>query len=62
MNDHGRATARHTDIELHGTGAGLQRSLDGHERVFGSLRCVSPMSDDLDVAQMAYSSELGPEI
>ena len=50
------------DIELHGAGAGPQRSLEGHERVLWSAGRVSAMSDDLDVAQMAYSSELGPVI
>ena len=62
MNDHGRATARHTNIELHGTGASPERGFDGHERVLGSARRVSAMSNDLDIAQMAHSSELGPDI
>ena len=48
------------DIELHGAGAGPQRGLEGRERVLWSAGRVSAMSDDLDVAQMAYSSELGP--
>ena len=62
MNDHGRATGRNMDIELHRAGAGAQRSLEGHECVLRSARRISTMSDDLDVAQLAYSSELGPEI
>ena len=49
-------------IELHRAGAGAQRSLEGHERVLRRARRISAMSDDLDVVQLAYSSELGPEI
>ena len=47
------------DIELHGECTGRQRSLERHERVLGSTSRISAVSDDLDVAQMAYSSEAG---
>ena len=50
------------DVELDRTRAGGQRRLDGGERVFGSVRRVPAMSNDLDIAQMAHSSQLGPVI
>ncbi len=57
MNDHWRATGRHMHIELHSTCTGRQRGVEGHERVLGSTSRISAMSDDLDVAQMAHSSQ-----